>query len=303
MRHLTNESFALHTLAKKQPTSRLRHDSGAATDPKAGSLDVSRHDEYIKRGSMMLFPARAGEASHSPEFWLPRRSSDTPQSSSENVEIIKVKPAPRSKRFKLVARLTAKHPKFIRRVRLQSLDPLRQVECTACLSDFVQRVVITLSCQHRYCSECFDRFIDSMSTSQDTYPPRCCNKLIKAKIVRNNTTPDVREHYEAMRLRCKIPIEGRWYCPHAKCSKAFDINKAKVRQDGVECYHCRSRICVDCRGPAHVKGQSCKSSEIVATLRESRRQGWKQCPKCANMIELTWGCVRLHDSPNFDDTD
>lgn len=97
------------------------------------------------------------------------------------------------------------------------------------------------------------------------------------------------------------------YCADEKCAMPFDWVEEedtsnillKGEEFKVVCPMCETATCVQCRVKWH-EGQTCEQHESEKgdqdlLLRLSREKGWKECPKCGNMIERQEGdCFFVH---------
>lgn len=211
---------------------------------------------------------------------------------SENVQTNMTTETRVSKRQRTVEVFRLRIPWLYQHLHLVKIDPFTQVCCTACTDSFQRNVTVTLSCHHQYCLPCFDRFIQA-SLERGDYPTSCCNKAISARVVRKRSSTRTARLHEAARLRSKIPIDRRWYCPKKDCLQTIDIKKAKKTSNGVVCKHCHSKICVECRGMSHNSGEECQSDQVTELLKVGKELGWRRCGQCFTMIELTSGCNHL----------
>ncbi len=167
-------------------------------------------------------------------------------------------------------------------------------ECLACVTEYNTQQMVSLSCQHRYCLECFNMLVHTGCENDRAFPPKCCGKTVSAKLIMEKASQRAQRKYALLAAKIAIPLDSRWYCPRSSCGQAIDMRKAKVSQySGLQCSHCLGYICVLCREPAHHSGSRCNSASLKATLEEAARMGWRRCYDCRTMIELGSGCSHI----------
>lgn len=85
------------------------------------------------------------------------------------------------------------------------------VECTACCSETLVKEVAILSCKHTYCIECFDQLVKIGCESELSWPPRCCSKAVKWRMVAKHASKQTATSFLDLRAQCAIPLQHRWY--------------------------------------------------------------------------------------------
>lgn len=156
--------------------------------------------------------------------------------------------------------------------------------CDVCCDE--QRCV-TLDCGHHYCKECCTKSF----VVTDTDRPKCCGVPVKLSIARYFMT---RKQLQRLTAVCSIAIEDRIYCPEPSCSAILSLSelKRKAQYSLPMCSECSAWICVNCKQRAHK--DMCKESEVVVAMRkEAKDKGWKECPRCSEMIEKRSGCTHI----------
>lgn len=164
------------------------------------------------------------------------------------------------------------------------------VECTACFSEVEFKRTAVLSCKHQYCATCLEHLVRIGCESEMNWPPKCCRRPVKERLVRKFVTEGTLKMYEEKRRHFIIPMQFRWYCPQPDCAKPMDIRKTRKSYQGAHCTHCDRAICVTCREQYHRSGEQCKSEVFVLTLQEAERMKWRRCFMCKQMVELSGGC-------------
>jgi len=167
-------------------------------------------------------------------------------------------------------------------------------ECLACVTEYNTQQMVSLSCQHRYCLECFNLLVHTGCENDRAFPPKCCGKPVSGKLIMKKASQRAQRKYALLVAKIAIPLDSRWYCPRSSCGQAIDMRKAKVSQySGLQCSHCLGYVCVLCREPAHHSGSRCNNASLKATLEEGARMGWRRCYNCHTMIELRSGCSHI----------
>lgn len=96
---------------------------------------------------------------------------------------------------------------------------------------------------------------------------------------------------EAFRQRqLEMDTPNRTYCSNKPCS--IFIRPSNMDGDKATCPECDTRTCTICKGGAH-EGDCPQDSAVVALMAAAAREGFKQCPSCRVMVELTFGCNHM----------
>ncbi|KAJ1482430.1 hypothetical protein T484DRAFT_1624230 [Baffinella frigidus] len=94
------------------------------------------------------------------------------------------------------------------------------------------------------------------------------------------------------------------YCPELKCGQALEKpDETEANYPLATCPACSKMMCVTCKVVWHA-GTSCKqyqrlpmhlkNPEDVALLGLAGKEGWRQCPRCENLIERNAdGCTYI----------
>lgn len=198
-----------------------------------------------------------------------------------------------------------------RALREQALQN-RRYKCEICLDDDCKiEDMVTLSCDHRHCRDCFANYLNSkisearVAASDLVCPSVGCGTPITNQEMKANVSNDVYEKYDRFMLKqfCQDNPNYR-ACPH--CNEWF----ADIPQDEdeehmwkrVECEKCRKHFCGKCGQQPH-KGQhdqniTCeeyaKWQHENANIDESMKTYLKTakvqcCPQCKSMAELVGG--------------
>ena len=94
----------------------------------------------------------------------------------------------------------------------------------------------------------------------------------------------------------ELEAENKMYCP--TCNKFINLDLVDAQESTELLCICNTALCVSCKTNSH-PGYSCAENRAIIAgddallLEYARREGWKQCPGCNTMIELTVGCNHI----------
>ena len=179
-----------------------------------------------------------------------------------------------------------------------SIDGLPAVtitsECTSCFDDIPNQDAIQLLCRHHYCSPCFSQLVATAILSEDTFPPKCCLQDIPRRILQLHVSSSELAAFDDKALEYAVPTGSRYYCGSQDCARWIDTRKAQRSSGGLQCPHCRFKMCTSCRGAQHGRNQDCPQDfSLNAALEQAERAGWRRCYSCRTMVELNRGCRHI----------
>ncbi|KKZ63062.1 hypothetical protein EMCG_02563 [[Emmonsia] crescens] len=169
-------------------------------------------------------------------------------------------------------------------------------ECSICFDDILDKNLLSLDCQHKYCLKCFIQLVDTAMSAERLFPPKCCLERIPQRLILDNLGHTRREAYKLKVQEYAIAEPHRVYCPEPTCAKWIPPNKLKkgAKPTQKNCPYCRATICTVCRGLAHANLDDCPQDHgLEATLEEAENHGWRRCFNCHSMVELTAGCRHI----------
>lgn len=143
-----------------------------------------------------------------------------------------------------------------------------------------------------YCHGCFIAAI--RHATKDRTPFRCdeCNKIVHPKDYPKVpfSAEDILA-YVAMVEETTTP--NPVYCSNPHCGSLIPPNMTimGVAMGVAICRKCGEITCKKCRRPCHL-GAPCppQDQDTLKMLALAERKGWKSCPRCNYMVELTVGC-------------
>ncbi|KAL8648941.1 MAG: hypothetical protein Q9226_005780, partial [Calogaya cf. arnoldii] len=173
-------------------------------------------------------------------------------------------------------------------------DPTAEATiCTACMDHILSSEPIPLPCGHDYCADCMMRLFSRAMADETLFPPRCCGKSIPLAIVASQVTTEFEKNFHERQIELGTPASERSYCAHKPCSTFLPPEAKDLQHGKVTCPKCHTQTCMTCRGVAHESGYCPKDPSVVSLMATAAMAGYKQCPSCHLLIELTFGCNHM----------
>jgi hypothetical protein len=161
------------------------------------------------------------------------------------------------------------------------------LDCAACTDSKPISAMVKVPCSHHYCRPCAVRLFEESITDESLFPPRCCRQAIPLSLVRGILGFKLVNQFEAISIERNDPY--RTYCANPACSAYLSPDMVKLYVG--TCRYCLDSTCTLCKKLAH-EGD-CEDDEREQVLEMARMEGWQQCFKCRNMIELWVGCNHI----------
>lgn len=168
------------------------------------------------------------------------------------------------------------------------------LECLACTETTTPGASIVTGCHHRICNPCIQRRFEAAISDQTSFPARCCPVEQEGKIllesVRHILSADLARRYEAKAR--EYTTQNATYCHRPRC---FTFIPAPAGGYGktARCPQCRVETCVQCKKASHA-GRECPADPNQQALEQlADQQGWRHCPRCNVIVELTIGCNQM----------
>ena len=162
-------------------------------------------------------------------------------------------------------------------------------QCNVCYDDEAQGFI--LACEHSMCIGCSRNLFIAAVRDSSLLPLRCCEVPIDMNICHYILPAD-----DVGTLKQRIverEATNKMYCP--SCNKFINLDYVDAQDSTELICICDTVLCIICKSIAH-PGYSCIENRAVIDgddtllLEVARENGWKQCPKCNAMIELSYGC-------------
>ena len=169
-------------------------------------------------------------------------------------------------------------------------------QCASCSDNSTTDKLVKASCEHYYCKDCFNRFVEASLQTDSGFPPKCCNIPLSLITIANHVSAAVFSRYSAR--QAEIVSETTLYCGVQECG--VRIENDRIKGDRATCVTCWRDTCTLCRGeiPKSVDGrnidhacQKDKAREQVLAL--AKEEGWQTCFHCGNLVALNFGCNHM----------
>ncbi|CZT45768.1 uncharacterized protein RSE6_06111 [Rhynchosporium secalis] len=183
-------------------------------------------------------------------------------------------------------------PPIIEPARPAPIAEPSNIECVSCFDDFDAPSMITLSC-HSYCTECFQRLINTALESETHWPAKCCLNAIPSANILPHLDHATKTKYHQRDAEWSIPTSDRIYCHISTCSVWIPPKNLDSARTFAKCTKCSKKTCALCRG-AHHNGSDCPQDPAVqATTDLAELEGWKRCYSCHAFVEHNKGCRHM----------
>lgn len=166
-------------------------------------------------------------------------------------------------------------------------------ECNVCLDENL--FGFHLACGHLNCRKCLRQLFRTAIKDTSLLPLRCCNIPIDM-----NVSYDLLRQEEAIILKNRVielTAERKMYCPVCNAFINLDLVDTSEAVD-MPCHGCGVSLCAECTTESHPE-LPCKLNQVMKAggdkdlMEMAEEMGWKQCPNCKMMIELSTGCNHM----------
>lgn len=172
---------------------------------------------------------------------------------------------------------------------------LVKAECSSCCDTQDLSRLIKASCDHHYCRDCFEQFIEAGLQTTDGFPPSCCKIPIAFNVVANNVSIPLFHRYRSRQE--EIQNATALYCSILGCGVRIESDKINGTTHRATCKACYRDTCTKCRGEVPIKREDrhiCKKDPgREAVLALAKQEGWQACYKCGTMVSLNFGCHHM----------
>lgn len=164
-------------------------------------------------------------------------------------------------------------------------------ECTICGDRKQYHEVVAMPCNHQYCRPCLFELFNESFKDESLFPPRCCKQPVDPTNAALLIPGILRKKFQEKKVEFDTPGNDRIYCFNQSCN-VFIVKPTSFTANTVECLVCGTRTCVYCKEEKHEK--ECREDEdMKSALALAKSQGWRQCGRCLNMVELRTGCFHI----------
>lgn len=174
--------------------------------------------------------------------------------------------------------------------------------------------MIEMDCSHNLCFDCMCVYVKS-KTRSSRVPVKCpqlrCNRYISNSVFRSLLPSTSLESLEGALTETEARNLWRFYCPFPDCStllhthqRSSSMESSSIQSDVccIECPECCRLVCSWCQVPWH-SSMRCeeyqnlpldeRNIEDVMLHRLARRNSWRCCRQCREMLELVEGCYHV----------
>ncbi|BGP39736.1 hypothetical protein JCM10450v2_003705 [Rhodotorula kratochvilovae] len=188
------------------------------------------------------------------------------------------------------------------------LKRVRGFVCEVCYDDATKET-LALSCDHRFCKDCYSHYISSKVTDEgESRRIECmqndCNVIVDEKTVELLVPPDILGRYRTLLNRTYVDDNPRMrWCPAPNCEFALQCAVAPRLLDviipTVQCA-CGHVFCFGCQLDGDHRPCCCPIVRrwVKKCKDDSETSNWisantKECTKCHSTIEKNGGCNHM----------
>ncbi|KAI0768475.1 hypothetical protein BD413DRAFT_479286 [Trametes elegans] len=166
---------------------------------------------------------------------------------------------------------------------------LCSVESCVICRDGIEGPVIHAPCGDKYDVGCLLDLYRAAMVDESLFPPACCRKPFNFDDIRIYLDGNLTKLVE--RKTIEFGTEDRVYCHQPTCS-AF-LGAATASAANLLCMACWKYTCAHCKKAAHALSIRCATTEDAAVVALAEKEGWKRCPGCGHLVELSIGCYHM----------
>ncbi|KAJ3277018.1 hypothetical protein HDV01_000070 [Terramyces sp. JEL0728] len=202
--------------------------------------------------------------------------------------------------------LVKKEAGVIMDIREPKLITVPGFSCDICCNDEENLSTFALSCEHRFCVDCYEHYLTDKIKEGESRFITCaaeCNLIVDEKAIQLLVKPEICQKYNILLLRGFVDDhKSLHWCPFPNCENAVKCMISKAQLDTivptVEC-SAGHRFCFGCGEKDH---QPAICDVVKRWLKkcadDSETSNWiaantKECVKCFSMIEKNGGCNHM----------
>ncbi|KAG5239248.1 pentatricopeptide repeat-containing protein [Salix suchowensis] len=186
--------------------------------------------------------------------------------------------------------------------------------CVICYEDTdVYQIFSVDGCFHRYCFPCMKQHVEVKLLEGTTAkcPHEGCKSEVSIETCGKFLDPKLVEIMSQRKKETSIAVTEKVYCPYPRCSALMSkselleyTNSSFVGGEKCgarKCVKCHYFFCINCRVPWHYnmtcydykisKPHPRTEDKMLDSL--AKRNRWRQCVMCKNMVELAEGCYHI----------
>lgn len=168
---------------------------------------------------------------------------------------------------------------------------ISELSCAVCKCDEAAEDLFKLECEHYYCFECLQTWLEFSCVNRASWPARCCGiQLDLDKVAKHvKTGPGSKLLAKAFEYSTKKPV----YCSNGECAAFLGPACDKASPTPVACTAgCGTITCLSCKCADHcgVCEEQVVPQDVLNLIEE---HNWQSCPSCNHVIEMTYGCNKV----------
>ncbi|KAJ6671667.1 RBR-TYPE E3 UBIQUITIN TRANSFERASE [Salix viminalis] len=186
--------------------------------------------------------------------------------------------------------------------------------CVICYEDTdVYQIFSVDGCFHRYCFPCMKQHVEVklLEGTMAKCPHEGCKSEVSIETCGKFLDPKLVEIMSQRKKETSIAVTEKVYCPYPRCSALMSkselleyTNSSFVGGEKCgarKCVKCHYFFCINCRVPWHYnmtcydykisKPHPRTEDKMLDSL--AKRNRWRQCVMCKNMVELAEGCYHI----------
>ncbi|RDX56062.1 hypothetical protein OH76DRAFT_1452169 [Lentinus brumalis] len=160
--------------------------------------------------------------------------------------------------------------------------------CVICRDD-IRGVIVRAPCGDAYDIECLVDLFRAATVDESLFPPACCRQPFQLSMVRQYLNKELALLVDKKSV--EFGTRDRVYCCRPSCSTF--IGSGTTVATPLACPECWKETCGHCKEEAHDVSVRCSSEEDAGVVALAEESGWKRCPGCGHIVELTIGCYHM----------
>lgn len=166
---------------------------------------------------------------------------------------------------------------------------IRIESCVIC-GDEIHGPLVRAPCRDAYDVGCLVELFRATTVDESLFPPACCRQPFSAVTVRQFLNKKLAKLFDKKAI--DFGIKDRVYCHRPTCS-AF-LGAATMFASRLPWSECGYTACGHCKAAGHLLSMRCTGAEDATVVELAEQAGWKRCPGCGYLVELTIRVLRCY---------
>ncbi|KAI0374361.1 hypothetical protein BV20DRAFT_1033200 [Pilatotrama ljubarskyi] len=160
--------------------------------------------------------------------------------------------------------------------------------CVIC-RDPIEGPLVYAPCGDPYDIDCLVDLFRAAVVDESLFPPACCRKPFVMEEVRMYLDGSLQTLVDKKTV--EFGTKDRVYCHEPTCSTF--LGAATASANDLLCTTCWRQTCGHCKAASHALSIRCTSAEDATVIALAEQAGWKRCPGCGHLVELSIGCYHM----------